>query len=135
MPPADGSGGPAPATTRGRVSKDGQTLSLVIGAAANDPAIERDETCRALSFGAAGFCARRRWSSGRAGQVVCTTAFVTSGPTIIGRLLVWRRNGASLIAPRDRCGGSNHHRKDGEESPRALLLEKIRNCRLPPFHI
>lgn len=38
VPPADGSGGQAPATTRGRVSKDGQTLSLVIGAAANDPA-------------------------------------------------------------------------------------------------
>ncbi len=37
--PGDGNGGQAPqATTRGRISKDGQTLSLVIGAAANDPA-------------------------------------------------------------------------------------------------
>ena len=37
-PPAGGSGGQLPAATRGRISKDGQTLALVIGAAANDPA-------------------------------------------------------------------------------------------------
>ena len=40
-PPPAGPGvsGPLrPATTRGRISKDGQTLALVIGAAANDPA-------------------------------------------------------------------------------------------------
>ena len=36
-PPPDANTAP-PATTRGRISKDGQTLSLVIGAAANDPA-------------------------------------------------------------------------------------------------
>lgn len=38
-PPPDGKSGQLPpAKTRGRISKDGQVLSLVIGAAANDPA-------------------------------------------------------------------------------------------------
>lgn len=38
VPPPVGTGGPRPPeTTRGRISRDGETLSLVIGAAANDP--------------------------------------------------------------------------------------------------
>ena len=36
--PSGGTAEPRTETTRGRISKDGQTLSLVIGAAANDPA-------------------------------------------------------------------------------------------------
>jgi len=38
VPPVNGTAGQqSPATAHGRISKDGQTLSLVIGAAANDP--------------------------------------------------------------------------------------------------
>ena len=37
-PPPDGAGGTTqPASTRGRISRNGQTLTLVLGAAANDP--------------------------------------------------------------------------------------------------
>ena len=90
VPPADGSGGQPPATTMGRISKDGQTLSLVIGAAANDP----------VSVAVANTAADQLRSAGIAATVLPLDPPVLYGPALLNNrvdaIVGWHAAGGDL---------------------------------------
>ena len=90
VPPSPAVGAPPKDVTRGRISRDGQTLSLVIGAAANDP----------MSLAAANTAADQLRSAGIAATVLALDPPVLYGSALatnrVDAIVGWHAAGGDL---------------------------------------